>query len=132
MRLSTPDTTLRWGGGGRPGGGDGISSPIRRIPSLTLQISVFGRSVQTQISNERYFLVGAGALGCELVKNFAMMGLGCGPHGYVSVTDDDTIERSNLTRQFLFRNWMIGQSKSSAAANVGVSLASSIPNALGC
>lgn len=49
--------------------------------------------------------VGAGAIGCELLKNFAMVGLGCGPEGSVTVTDMDTIEKSNLNRQFLFRPW---------------------------
>lgn len=50
------------------------------------------------------FQVGAGAIGCELLKNFAMMGLACG-EGEVIVTDMDTIEKSNLNRQFLFRPW---------------------------
>lgn len=64
--------------------------------------------------------VGAGALGCEFLKNFAMMGAGSampdglpGPAtptpGLVMVTDDDTIEKSNLSRQFLFRDWDIGR-----------------------
>ena len=55
------------------------------------------------------FLVGAGALGCEFIKNFAMMGLGVGSKGQVTVTDDDVIEKSNLSRQFLFRDWDIGR-----------------------
>jgi ubiquitin-activating enzyme E1 len=49
-------------------------------------------------------VVGAGAIGCELLKNFAMMGLGTSPEGKIVVTDMDLIERSNLNRQFLFRN----------------------------
>ena len=48
--------------------------------------------------------VGAGAIGCELLKNFAMIGLGCS-EGAITVTDMDTIEKSNLNRQFLFRPW---------------------------
>ena len=47
--------------------------------------------------------VGAGAIGCEHLKNFAMMGIGCSVAGQVFVTDMDTIEKSNLNRQFLFR-----------------------------
>jgi len=47
--------------------------------------------------------VGAGAIGCEHLKNFAMMGIGCSVTGQVFVTDMDTIEKSNLNRQFLFR-----------------------------
>ena len=45
-------------------------------------------------------------------QNFAMMGIGGGPSsskGMVTVTDDDTIEKSNLSRQFLFRDWNIGR-----------------------
>lgn len=49
-----------------------------------------------------FFQVGAGAIGCELLKNFAMVGLAAG-EGEVIVTDMDTIEKSNLNRQFLFR-----------------------------
>lgn len=79
------------------------------------QIAVFGRSLQHQLGDLKVFLVGAGALGCELLKNFAMMGLACG-NGLVTVTDDDIIEKSNLSRQFLFRDWNIGSSKSTVAA----------------
>ena len=52
--------------------------------------------------SSQYFVVGAGALGCEFLKNFAMLGLGANG-GCITVTDDDIIERSNLSRQFLFR-----------------------------
>lgn len=31
----------------------------------------------------RYFLVGAGAIGCEMLKNWAVMGIGCGPNGSI-------------------------------------------------
>lgn len=48
-------------------------------------------------------MVGAGALGCEFLKMFALTGIACGPKGMVTVTDDDMIEKSNLNRQFLFR-----------------------------
>lgn len=50
-----------------------------------------------------HFQVGAGAIGCEHLKNFAMMGLASGEAGQLFVTDMDTIEKSNLNRQFLFR-----------------------------
>ena len=43
-------------------------------------------------------MVGAGALGCELIKAFSLMGLACSDEGKVSVTDNDNIEVSNLNR----------------------------------
>jgi molybdopterin/thiamine biosynthesis adenylyltransferase len=56
-----------------------------------------------QIRQLNYFLVGAGAIGCEVLKIWAMMGLGTGNKGQIHVTDMDIIEKSNLSRQFLFR-----------------------------
>lgn len=49
--------------------------------------------------------MGAGAIGCEMLKNWAMMGLSAGENGHIYVTDMDIIEKSNLNRQFLFRPW---------------------------
>ncbi|XP_065295420.1 ubiquitin-like modifier-activating enzyme 1 [Dermacentor albipictus] len=79
------------------------------------QACVFGADVQKKLASQKYFLVGAGAIGCELLKNFAMMGLGS-KGGCIYVTDMDVIERSNLNRQFLFRPWDVGQLKSRVAA----------------
>ena len=56
--------------------------------------------------------VGAGAIGCELLKNFAMMGLAAGPGGDITVTDMDTVAHSNLHRQLLFREADVGVSSS--------------------
>jgi len=81
------------------------------------QVMCFGKKMQDKILSQKIFLVGAGALGCEFLKNFACMGLSCGPSGGVTVTDDDVIEKSNLSRQFLFRDWNIGQGKSVCASN---------------
>lgn len=80
------------------------------------QIKIFGRDLHEKITNQNNFVVGSGAIGCELLKNFAMIGLGSN-EGSIIVTDMDTIERSNLNRQFLFRNKDIGEPKSKVAAN---------------
>ncbi|ORY90353.1 ubiquitin-activating emzyme E1 [Syncephalastrum racemosum] len=80
------------------------------------QIAVFGREFQEKIENTKEFLVGAGAIGCEMLKNWAMMGLGAGPNGSIIITDMDTIEKSNLNRQFLFRPTDVGKLKSECAA----------------
>jgi len=82
------------------------------------QIRVFGRKVQEDLHKVKTFMVGAGALGCELMKAFALMGVGCGAGGLVSCTDNDSIEPSNLNRQFLFRNHHIGKQKSECATEV--------------
>jgi len=52
------------------------------------QIAVFGRTLQRKLETSKVFLVGAGALGCEFLKNLALMGVGCGEGGSVTVTDD--------------------------------------------
>lgn len=81
------------------------------------QIKIFGNSFQEKLSKMKYFIVGSGAIGCELLKNFAMIGLGCSQAGCIYITDMDIIEKSNLNRQFLFRNKDIGKFKSQVAAN---------------
>lgn len=90
------------------------------IPSTTEsryspQISVFGSEFQNKLANINLFLVGAGAIGCELLKIWAMMGIGTGSNGCIHVTDMDTIEKSNLNRQFLFRSSDISKFKSRTA-----------------
>lgn len=80
------------------------------------QVAVFGREFQEKIGEVRTFLVGAGAIGCEMLKNWALAGVGAGPKGNIVVTDMDQIERSNLNRQFLFRPKDVGKLKSSCAA----------------
>ncbi len=63
---------------------------------------MFGWDFQKALKKQKWFIVGAGAIGCELLKNMAMMGLGCGSTGSITITDMDQIEISNLSRQFLF------------------------------
>ena len=80
------------------------------------QLAVFGQEFQEKIANINEFLVGAGAIGCEMLKNWAMIGLATGPKGKISVADMDQIEKSNLNRQFLFRSKDVGKLKSDCAA----------------
>ncbi|KEP60324.1 UNVERIFIED_CONTAM: ubiquitin-activating enzyme E1 family protein [Hammondia hammondi] len=82
------------------------------------QVALFGSEFQHALGCMRAFVVGAGALGCELLKSLALMGCGCGPEkeGKVTVTDMDRIEVSNLNRQFLFRREHVGKAKSVTAA----------------
>ncbi|XP_042213364.1 ubiquitin-like modifier-activating enzyme 1 isoform X1 [Homarus americanus] len=80
------------------------------------QIAIFGQEFQKKLGGQKYFVVGAGAIGCELLKNVAMLGLGAGEGGQIVVTDMDLIEKSNLNRQFLFRPWDVQKPKSDTAA----------------
>lgn len=80
------------------------------------QIAVFGRKFQDVLGQLKYFIVGAGAIGCELLKNFAMIGVASKEGGEIIVTDMDLIEKSNLNRQFLFRPHDVQQPKSRVAA----------------
>lgn len=79
------------------------------------QIQIFGEEVQKKINSLKIFMVGVGAIGCEYLKNFAMMGISSGKNGILTITDFDKIELSNLNRQFLFRENNIGQFKSEVA-----------------
>lgn len=96
--------------------------PANRAPLGTRyddQISIFGQEFQEKLMNKNLFLVGAGALGCEFIKQFALTGFCCGDKGKLTCTDDDNIEISNLNRQFLFRKENVGSSKSQTACEVG-------------
>ncbi len=79
------------------------------------QVAIYGQEVQDKLLNLKLFMVGSGALGCEFLKAFALMGIACGSEGSVTNTDNDNIEVSNLNRQFLFRKGHVGSSKSSVA-----------------
>jgi len=81
------------------------------------QIRIFGRELQAKMADQRFFIVGSGAVGSDGIKNFGMMGLATSEKGKMIITDMDTIERSNLNRQFLFRNTDIGKPKSHCAVN---------------
>jgi len=57
-----------------------------------------------------------------------MMGLGC--KGAIHITDDDVIELSNLSRQFLFRRKHVGSLKSESSAGVACEMNPELKNAM--
>jgi molybdopterin/thiamine biosynthesis adenylyltransferase len=74
---------------------------------------------QSKIANCRLLVVGAGALGNEILKNAALLGF-----RKVIVVDLDRIDESNLSRTVLYRERDIGQFKSHVAARAYRELAS--------
>jgi ubiquitin-like 1-activating enzyme E1 B len=64
----------------------------------------------TKIKESNVLVVGAGGIGCELLKNIVMTGF-----QRITVIDLDTIDLSNLNRQFLFQHQHIKKPKSLVA-----------------
>ena len=97
---------------------DNLNSPTRTLLNSRYddQIAIFGLEIQEKLNNLNVFMIGAGALGCEFLKEFALMGIST--KGRTAVTDNDNIEISNLNRQFLFRRENVGGSKSKTACQV--------------
>jgi molybdopterin-synthase adenylyltransferase len=67
---------------------------------------------QPRLASARVIVIGAGALGNEVLKNLALLGV-----GHVVVVDMDRIERSNLSRSVLFRSEDRGEPKAIVAAH---------------
>jgi molybdopterin/thiamine biosynthesis adenylyltransferase len=66
---------------------------------------------QARVAAAKILVVGAGALGNEILKNLALTGA-----GHIIVFDPDTVEKSNLSRAVLFRDSDEGRPKVEAAA----------------
>ena len=66
---------------------------------------------QTKLAQTSMIVVGAGALGNEVVKNLALLGV-----GKIYIADFDQIETTNLTRSTLFRAADVGRWKAEVLA----------------
>lgn len=87
--------------------------------------STVGDDLLEKISSSRILLVGAGGIGCELLKNLALSGF-----SNVEVIDLDTIDVSNLNRQFLFRREHVGMPKCTVACTAATKMFPSTDNTL--
>ncbi len=66
---------------------------------------------QELLKRSKVLIAGVGGLGVEVAKNLAMVGI-----GHLILVDMDTIEYSNMNRQFLFVGASEGASKAEVAA----------------
>lgn len=74
---------------------------------------ILSPSTFQRLQSAKILIVGAGGIGCEVLKDVA-----CAGFGHITIIDLDTIDLSNLNRQFLFNKSHIKKSKSLVAASV--------------
>jgi len=79
---------------------------------------VLGDKLQTNVRDSKVLMVGAGGIGCELLKNLVLSGF-----KNITIIDLDTIDVSNLNRQFLFQKQHVGKSKSACAKEAALRFA---------
>lgn len=66
---------------------------------------------QARLAQAKILVIGAGALGNEVIKNLSLLGI-----GHVAIADRDRVELSNLSRSVLFRESDEGKFKADCAA----------------
>lgn len=74
------------------------------------QLAIVGLDGQAQLQAAKVLCVGAGGLGCPVLQYLAAAGVGT-----LMIADPDVVELSNLQRQVLFSEDMVGQNKAEAA-----------------
>ena len=101
----------------------GAPAPSSSCPPILRGIqAALGQDILTEILSCRILLVGSGGIGCELLKNLALSGF-----RHVEVIDLDTIDVSNLNRQFLFRSQHVGMPKCVVASEAAMKMVPPTP-----
>lgn len=85
---------------------DSLLNNENKISRYDNLYNIFGKEKILNLQNKKIFLIGTGALGCELLKQFGLLGI-----KNVTAIDDDLIELSNLNRQFLFKEKDLGKKR---------------------
>ncbi|KAL5364555.1 hypothetical protein BJX96DRAFT_157548 [Aspergillus floccosus] len=100
--MTTTDHSLRW---------KYLHNVLTKPGPFSDEDWVPGPETITALETSKILVIGAGGLGCEILKNLALSGF-----KDIHVIDMDTIDISNLNRQFLFRQSDIGKPKAEVAA----------------
>lgn len=77
-----------------------VSAHAAEYSSASMTARVYGEEVASELARLRVFIVGSGAIGCELLKTFALMGVGTGPISSptVTTTDIDSLSSEDSSR----------------------------------
>lgn len=97
-----------------------MSSPLKINPDAEDRFERF-RLIswwdQQRLASARVLVIGAGALGNEIIKNLALLGV-----GNAAIADMDRIENSNLSRSVLYRAQDAGELKATVAARAAAAI----------